>query len=155
MEKQTRSRIDPVTGEVLEIETIVIGRAGGVDKDGDFVKVFPALFLSFLRELKIDDGKARLVMLLIYKASKMTANSDNVVFAPNEDLMTELNISRGTLIRYIAELCKLKIIKRVQPRMPAYEINPNMIYKGTLSKFYKNQNSKKFVREKNGEESST
>lgn len=147
MEKKTYSKIDPETGEVLEVHSVVIGKVGKAEQDADFLKVYPAFFASFLQELKIDDGKARLVLYLMFKASKMAANGDNVIFAPNEDLMNELNISKPTLLRYIADLCNLNVIKRVKPKMPIYEINPNMIYKGTLSKYYKNLHKERFSQE--------
>ena len=143
IERQTdiKEKIDPNTGQVTQVdtrkvETLVLG-SPGKSMDINFVKVFPAFFSSFLQDLKIDDGKARLVLYLIHKAIELKSDSDNVIFADNDELMKSLNISKPTLIRYIADLCALNIIERLKPRMPIYRINPNMIYKGTLTKYYK------------------
>jgi hypothetical protein len=132
----TEERIDPKTGEFIsKVHTVTIGTPNR-SMDLNFVKIYPAFFSSFLQELKIDDGKARLVLYLVYRAIDMKSDSDNVVVADNKELMGALNISKPTLIRYIAELCKLKVIERLKPRMPVYRINPNMIYKGVLTKYY-------------------
>jgi len=137
VEKTTRSqRIDQKTGEIIQdIETITIGHPGR-PMDLNFVKVYPAFFSSFLQQLNIDDGKARLVLFLIFKAMEMRTDSDNVVIAKNDEIMKALKISKPTLLNYLKQLCKLNVIERLGPRMPVYRINPNMIYKGTLTKYY-------------------
>ncbi len=137
VEKTVRSqRIDQNTGEVIQdIETITIGHPGR-PVDLNFLKVYPAFFSSFLKQLKIDDGKARLVLFLMFKAIELKTDSDNVIIAKNDEIMKALNISKPTLLSYIKQLCELKVIERLSPRMPVYRINPNMIYKGTLTKYY-------------------
>jgi hypothetical protein len=128
-------RNDPITGEILStVETTVIGTPMKY-RDKDFLKVFPAFFASFLRELQIDDGKPRLILYLMYKAHELKSDSDNVIYAPNKELMEHLAISKPTLIRYINDLIRINFIERLGPRVPAYRINPEMVYKGTLHKY--------------------
>ena len=131
-----RQTINQDTGEILQdIETITIGHPGR-PMDLNFLKVYPAFFSSFLQQLKIDDGKARLVLFLMAKAIELRTDSDNVIIAKNAEIMKALKISKPTLLNYIKQLCELRVIQRLSPRMPVYRINPDMIYKGTLTKYY-------------------
>lgn len=138
----TEERIDPATGEIVvtnkKVDVIVIGNPK-IERDVEYIKVFPAFFSSFLQELKIHDGKARLVWYLTYKAMQLPPNSLNEVTAINEELMRELNISKQSVLAYVRDLIALKIIRRVSPRLPIYQINPDYIYRGSLVKFHQNQ----------------
>lgn len=143
-ERWVETRVDMATGESsgpvavereVNVESIVIGRPYKRKGDMDFVKIYPAFFSSFLEELGVDDGKARLVLYLVYKALRLPSESNNIIYADNDSLMSFLKISKPTLIKYIADLCELKVIKRLKPRTPLYQVNPEMIYRGTLTKF--------------------
>jgi hypothetical protein len=138
--KGTGLLIDESTGEVLKenINIIAIGKPKGLT-DRNFLKVFPAFFFSFLEELKIEDGRARMIIYLMFKAIELPMDGDNVVLAPNDELMEKLGMCKGSVLKYINVLIDAKIIKRVQPRMPLYKINKEMIYKGTLSKAWKRE----------------
>lgn len=124
------------------VETEVIGYAEK-PKDYDFLKVFPAFFYSFIEQLGIDDGRGRLVLYFMYKAHQLPTDSDNVVYAPNEELEKIIDISRPTLLRQINHLIKIKFIKRLTPRTPNYRVNPEMIYKGNVQNYYRKFNFKK------------
>lgn len=140
-------RTDVDTGEISEImveveepekvNAIVLGRPRQM-LDKEFVKVYPAFFSSFLQELKIDDGKARLAWYFVYKALRLAPGSDNIVYADNEELMKVLNMSKPTVIKYINELCSLNVVKRIKPRIARFQVNPEMIYRGNLVKYQAN-----------------
>lgn len=138
----SEERIDPATGEIVvtskKTNVIALGHPKQ-EKDMDYVKVFPAFFSSFLSDLKIDDGRARLAWYLTYKALKLPPNSLNEVTAVNEELMRELNISKQSVLAYIRDLIKINMIRRVSPRLPIYQINPDFIYRGSLVKFHQKQ----------------
>lgn len=138
--KRSSMLVDNETGEVLKdnIGTIVIGKPRGLI-DRNFLKVFPAFFYSFLEDLKIEDGRARLIIYLMFKAIELPLDGDNVVMATNEELMNKLNMCKGSVLKYINILIDANIIERVRPRMPLYKINKEMIYKGTLSKAWKKE----------------
>ena len=103
----------------------------------DYIKVYPLFFEIMLPVLSSDNGLSRLILYIMKKVLDLSNNSKNIIIADNDEFMKSLNISKPTLIRYIADLCALNIIERLKPRMPIYRINPNMIYKGTLTKYYK------------------
>lgn len=132
-------KIDSITGEILkttsETKRVIAFSGRESDKDKDYLKVYPVFFSSFLKELKIADSKPRIMIYLMFKASELKINSDNAVYASNEELMRELNISKPTLINGLKALCDIGIIKRLTPRVPIYQVNPAMIYKGSLAKF--------------------
>lgn len=123
------------------VETEVIGYAEK-PRDYDFLKVFPAFFYSFLELLQVADGRCRLVLYFMYKANQLPTNSDNIVFAPNEEMEKLIQVSRPTLLRHINHLIKIKFIKRLTPRAPNYKVNPEMIYKGNIQNYNQRFNSK-------------
>lgn len=155
-EKRTvkNERIDPATGEVLssseKVSIVAIG-SPKPDKDQQYVRIYPAFFSSFLEELGIDDGKARMVLYFVYRAMQLPPESNNEIIAMNEDLMRILKISRPTLFKYLNDLIALGIIKRKHPRMPVYVIEREMIYRGSVVKMYKRELEAKINEFKNNE----
>lgn len=119
----------------IPVAVAVVGKPDRV-YDEEFLKVYPAFFSSFLHQLKIDDGKARLVLYFMYKASKLPMNSDSMVNVPTKELMEAIGVSKPTILKYINELLELCIITRRYPRLPLYQVDPTLFYRGNLEAFF-------------------
>ena len=125
------------SGEIKRtIDVTVMGKPAKWEKDGQFLKVYPAFFESFLQDLQIEDSRLKLVVYLMSEAMKLQVNSDNAVYIDTAKASEAIGISQRSLYRCIKALGAVGFISQVSPRQTLYILNPEMVYKGNLVKYY-------------------
>lgn len=123
--------------------TAIVGRPSKWESDGDFLKLYPAFFHSFLKQINIDDARLRLVAYLLNEAMKLRINGDNAVFLDHNKAAADINISMASLYRHIKTLIDCEFIKQINPRQSVYIINPEMVYKGNLVRYFQKESERK------------
>ena len=115
-------------------ETIMLGSPS---EDKDFLKIYP-LFIEVLQEdLKLKNGRLKLFLWFISQIKDIRPNAEPIVIADQEKMAKALDVDTRTIRRYIQELTKKGYISRYEKKIrSAYLVNPELIYKGSVSKYF-------------------
>jgi len=131
---EKRKLVDLKTGEVLQTICIV-----PEERDGEFVKVFKLFTEKVIRDLKTIGGAISTLMWFIDKIQSFPPNSDPVIIALPEEIARDLGISKRTVKRHLKILKEHGYIEQVRKRHYAYRVNPRMVFKGVLRRYFKTQ----------------
>ncbi|MCS7106329.1 MAG: hypothetical protein NZ942_03365 [Candidatus Aenigmarchaeota archaeon] len=126
VEKQ-KQVVDLETGEVLDVVTLI----PEIKEDRDFTKVFGLLSEKVLRDIQKLNGA---VWVLFYIMRVLQINSNEVYLNPRV-LEKELNKSSRMIRIYLVKLMQLGYITPVPEKKHFYTIDPQMLFKGKVSKF--------------------
>lgn len=126
------------TGEIKSsTDVMVVGNPSKWEKDGDFLKIYPAFFSSFLEQMNTPlDARLRLVVYILSEAIELKINGKNVVYISPAKACNSCKISRPSFYRFIKILININFIFPVPDSNSIYKINPDMVYKGNLVKYY-------------------
>jgi len=122
MIKGRKNLIDSDTGEVLE-STIIVKN---VKKDFNFHKIWLQDLINIIEML--GSKKIKIVNYILNKMS----NTDNIVYFTQRQLSKDLNISLPTINDTIKTLLESNFM--VKKQNGVYQINPDIIIKGTNDK---------------------
>ncbi|MCS7106395.1 MAG: replication/maintenance protein RepL [Candidatus Aenigmarchaeota archaeon] len=127
VEKQ-KQVVDLETGEILDVVTLIPEA-----KDRDFTKVFSLLSKKALKDVqKLNNA----VWVLFYIMNELKPYSNEVYLNP-KILAKELKKSSRMIRIYLVKLMELGYISPVPEKKHFYTIDPQMIFKGRISKFLK------------------
>jgi len=134
--EKKEERIDPETGEVVKTTNVIIldNRAGDIN----FIKVFRAFTDSVIRDLEIENGKAKLLIWFMGQIQDLKPNQIPMIVAPVYQIANELKCSEVGIRKWLAFLIAKKYIKRHEIAghmvQNTYIVNPDFLLKGTLDK---------------------
>ena len=113
--------INQETGEI--IETVVIEK--NVEQDFNFHKVWIIDIMNIIGEM----GNKK-IKIIEYILDHM--NKDNIVYFTYSKLEKEVGVSRPVIVNTIKGLIEKNFMKRIQTGV--YQINPNLVVKGSTGK---------------------
>jgi DNA-binding MarR family transcriptional regulator len=121
-------------------ETLVLGLPSD---EKDFLKIYP-LFIEVLEEdLKLKNGRLRLFLWFVSQIKDIKPNAEPLVVANQKEMTEALDVDLRTIQRYLRELLKKGYISRYKGIRSAYVVNPTLIYKGSVSKYFDKRMGKK------------
>lgn len=131
----TKQYIDQETGELCEMEVISVE-----DRDFNFEKIWLSYVLIALD--LIGNKKIKVLEYLLNKK-----NSENIVIETHRSLSKNSGVGLQTVTNTLKTLIKADVIKKIHSG--AYQINPNIIFKGShkkrmnvMLKYERNTNTK-------------
>lgn len=139
----TREKVIKHKKEDSEIEIRETVVFGSPSDDKDFLKIYP-LFIEVLQEdLKIKNGRLKLFLWFVSQIRDIKPNAEPLVVAEQEEMAKAIAVNLRTIQRYIEGLLKNKYISRYKGIKSAYLVNPELIYKGSVQKYFNLQYKKK------------
>jgi len=134
----SKKLVDLQTGEVFRSICII-----PEERDGGFVKVFKLFTEKVIKDLKAIGGAISTLMWFIDKIQDFPPNSDPVVVALPEEIARDLGICKRTVKRHLKILREHGYIEQVRKRHYVYRVNPRMVFKGVLRRYFKTQHEEK------------
>lgn len=131
--------VNPKTGEVVNTIALI-----PETRDKDFVKVFKLMTTKVIKDLKAGiDGAVFTLLWFIDRIQGLEPNQDPIVVVDPKDIAEDLGIGKRTVYYHLNLLKKHGYIEQIKNRQHIYRVNPMMIYKGTLKKYFDKQSDKK------------
>ena len=119
--------------------TAIIGKPAQWEKDGNFLKIYPAFLKTFLDQMGITDSRLSLVMYIMNEAIHLQINGDNAIFLDCNKAAKVIKVSVASIYRGIKSLVDCSFLKQINPRQSVYRINPEMVYRGNLIRYYQKE----------------
>jgi len=125
--------LNPKTGEVVTAIAIIPEQ-----KDKDFVKMFKLMSTKVIQDLKAGgiNGATDTLFWFIDQIQEMEPNQDPVVLADPQTIADDLGTGERTVYRHLKLLMEYGYIEQIKKRHHVYRVNPTMLFKGTLSKYF-------------------
>jgi len=142
--KDRKQYIDPKTGEIVNTIALIPEA-----RDKNFVKVFKLMTTRVVKDLKAGiDGAVYTLFWLIDKVQEMQPNQDPIVITDPETIAKDLGMSKRTIYRHLITLKKYGYIKQIKKNRHIYRVEPTMIYKGTLQKYFDKESTERRRKER-------
>lgn len=127
-----REEVNLETGEIRDVISFVPEA-----KDENWIKAFRLLSFRVLADLRENglNGATDILFWFMDKLHDFPTDVMPEIYAPHDVVAQEIGTTARTVARYIEKLIALKYIRQIKPRTQVYQVNPDMLFKGKLSKF--------------------
>ena len=125
--------LNPKTGEVVTAIAII-----SEHRDKDFVKMFKLMSTKVIQDLKAGgiNGATDTLFWFIDQIQEMEPNQDPVVLVDPQTMADDLGTTEITIRNHLKLLKEHGYIEQLRKRHHIYRVNPTMLFKGTLSKYF-------------------
>lgn len=125
--------VNPETGEIVRVVGII-----PEERDNGYVKVFKLFTQKVINDLKAGiDGAINTLMWFINQIQDLPPDSDPIVIAEPEKIAQELGVTERTVRRHLKLLKDHGYLEQVRDRHHVYRVNPRMIFKGVLTRYFR------------------
>ena len=119
-------------------QTVVIGSK---THERDFLKIYPLFCEVLAEDLRLRNGRLRLFLWFVTQIRDLKPNQEPIVLARLDEMANALQADKRTIQRYLKHLLEKRYLIRYRgqdgkPYPNTYVVNPELIYKGCLAKYF-------------------